>query len=186
MSADESVEVPIIGSSRNMNTMTSKTSIAGNGVLNNEVIIDFRHIEDEPAEISTSVRKLSSQVNSPEKNSFILTAADQIPMVVRGKERGRGGGRRQKQQQHSADPSKERESEDHSREEYYNQKEKGIRTEPHSTTGNESEDAVRKHLPRSRASRPPQMSVATNINEKADAFIRSRKEAMSKNFGYGS
>lgn len=55
-------------------------------------------------------------------------------------------------------------------------------------SGNESDDAIRKHISRSRASRPLQKSVAleSNINEKADAFIRIRKEAMKKNFGYVS
>lgn len=187
MPVHESIEVPIIGSSRNVKIIPSNTSIGGiNGVLNNEVVIDFRHIEKEeesPAEnsisTSTSFRKLSSQINFPNyKNGFILKAADRIPVEEHGKERGgRGGGR----SQHSADQSKKEESEDHSRE-----KNTAAVTATTTTSGSESEDAMRKHNSRSRASRPPLKSVASNINEKADAFIRSRKEVMKKNFGYGS
>lgn len=84
MPVPESIEVPIIGSSRNPKIMPSNTSIGGiNGVLNNEVVIDFRNIEEEEeaAEISTSTssRKLSSSINFPNyKNGFILSAANRV------------------------------------------------------------------------------------------------------------
>lgn len=84
MPVPQSIEVPIIGSSRKAKIMPSNTSIRGiNGVLNNEVVIDFRNIEEEEeaAEISasTSFGKLSSSINFPNyKNVFILSAADRV------------------------------------------------------------------------------------------------------------
>ncbi|KAI5680339.1 hypothetical protein M9H77_01566 [Catharanthus roseus] len=142
----ESMEVPITGgvSSRNYK----------NG---GEVVIDFRHIDNEEAEISTnSIQKLSSSVvDFSNKKSGFISMADQNLQKRGGKERRNFDSRRG------------------------NLGEKGKKERTEEENGNHS------IMRPSSSSRPLLTTVASNINQKAEDFIRSRKETMNNHYRFG-
>lgn len=172
--SNESVQVPIEGSTRNL-----KGSINPSSKSNGEVIVEFMHLDKE--ENRNPVQDFSSSVHFPKKNGSKngLIENDAGFQGPSGKDPPEV---KHPAANHETGPKVVaiKETAGNNRGKDKNNQEKSIPIHQRTTSGNEAGGTIT--IPQ-RPFRPLLMSVASNINEKADAFIRSRKEAMSKHYG---